>query len=169
MTEVRVWVRCFHLPMILHLNFLLIVQHCFLQACPAVLPSFALKSEWVFHIIMFLHRFECKHWNASQFWPLRTPRYPWLWSMVSAMLLLLLLVWHSLFAWLNENDLELSLSLQCLLMENCYHRFLWRCYKGTSPLKCSSRQPNGNCLQNWGNSREFNPYCLTAPFSLVPK
>lgn len=111
MTEVRVWVRCFHLPMILHLNFLLIVQHCFLQACPAVLPSFALKSEWVFHIIMFLHRFECKHWNASQFWPLRTPRYPWLWSMVSAVLLLLLLVWHSLFAWLNENDLELSLSL----------------------------------------------------------
>lgn len=147
MTKVRVWVRCFHLPFILHLHFLLIIRRCFLRAIQQYSPGLLWSQCWYFILLCFYTgpNAGIEVLLSSSLWKPPGIHDSGKWWVQCCC------CWfdaHFLPGWMRMT--WSSLSLQCLLMENCYHRFLWRCYRGTSPLKCNSHQPNGNCFQELG-------------------
>lgn len=52
-------------------------------------------------------------------------------------------------------------------MENCYHKFLWRCYRGISLLRCSWHQQNGKSQDNVGRTTVLYQYVRVFLDSLI--
>lgn len=52
-------------------------------------------------------------------------------------------------------------------MENCYHKFLWRCYRGISLLRCSWHQQNGKSQDNVGRTTVLYQYVWVFLDSLI--
>lgn len=163
MTKVRVWVRCFHLPFNLHLHFLLICSIVFYKPVQQYSSVLLWSQCWYFMLSCFYTgpNAGIEMLLSSCLW-----KPPGIHDSGQWWVQCCCCCWfdtHFLPDWMRMTWSSLSL---CSV---CWWRIVTTDFcedvtKGQAHWNAAHISQMVIVFRNWGNSREFNPYCSAAPF-----